>query len=184
MPSRDAEAILVLEEHVLKCRVQTRGMRLLETLNDQSTDFLNIYDADVSRKACNTCIASFPEAVVPKARIGLAIVVGDKHEAPEKRRNNVLAKRRYSAFLLALGYEIRGKLYLQGSADPVSTFSHELGRFVPVAEGTVRYGGRSDEQFQGPVVIVNKGLASLVQICEQVTPPADLSELVREIVNK
>jgi len=164
--------ILVTEEHLLCAKVSMRGQRLLEVLTDPNTDFLPLSNVEVLRRRCGTCVGTLPQAVVRKANVALAIPAGDGHEAPEKRIRAFQSKKRYAAFLLVLGYEVRGEVSLIGADDPKIALCHELGDFFPVPNGQVSFAGTRHTEQESQVVIVNKDFVSLFQIAERKTGDA------------
>ena len=169
-------AILVTNEHLLSARIETRGQRLLDVLSDSRTNFLCVSDVQVFRRRCTTHVATLPQAILRKSNIALAIPAGDRHEAPAKRSRSFVPKRRHAAFLVVLGYEVRGELALTRTDDPVAALCHELGRFFPVPRGTVAFAGTRCEEQKAQVVIVNSDHVSLLRLGEPVTDSAGRSE--------
>jgi hypothetical protein len=165
-------AILVTNEHLLGVEIETRGQRLLDVLNDTNTSFLCVNAVRVFRRGCTTPVATLPQAVIQKSNVALAIPAGDTHEAPQKRSRSFVPKRRSAAFLVVLGYEVRGELALKRTDDPVAALCHELGRFFPVPNGTVAFAGTRCPQQTAQVVIVNSDHVSLLQLGEPATETA------------
>jgi len=159
-------SILVTSEHLVYAKTSVGGRRFLDVLSDVNSDFLRVRDAQVFQRRGDACIASLPKAVVRKANIALAIPASHDHEAPQKRRDTFVSKRRYNAFLIVMGYEIRGELALKGTNDPISVLSHELGEFFPIPQGTVCFAGARNERAKAQVVIVNKKFVSLFHLEE------------------
>lgn len=169
----ELSTLLVTPEHLIRAEVQTGGRRLLEMINDGSTDFLRVGVVKLYRRACGTFVAEAPSAVIRKSNVALALPEIERHEAPQKRYDNFVTKRSSEAFLIALGYEVYGKLYLRGSGDPISAFSHELLGFFPVADADVCCRGTPGTDRSSPVVIVNSAFVSLLRIGEFTRPGAD-----------
>ena len=169
-------ALLVTNEHLLGVEIDTRGKRLLDVLNDTNTEFLSVNDVRVFRRKCATPVATLPKALILKSNVGLAIPAGDAHEAPAKRSRSFVPKRRYAAFLVVLGYEVRGELALKRTDDPVAALCHELGRFFPVPRGTVAFAGTRCEEQTAQVVIVNSDHVSLLELGQPATQGAGISE--------
>ena len=172
-------SILVTNEHLVYAKTTLRGRRFLDVLSDVNTDFLCVRDAQVFQRRGDACIAALPKAVIRKASIALAIPASDKHETPQKRRDSFVSKKRYDAFLIVLGYEVRGELALKGTDDPVSVLSHELGGFFPIPRGMVSFAGARCEQQKAQVVIVNKDFVSLFQLEKLTTGGASVRERLR-----
>ena len=171
VPNR-CPAILVTSEHLLGVEIETRGQRLLDVLNDTNTSFLCVNEVRVFRRGCTSPVATLPQAVIQKSNVALAIPAGDKHEAPQKRSQSFVPKRRSAAFLVVLGYEVRGELALKRTDDPVAALCHELGRFFPIPNGTVAFAGTRCQQQTAQVVIVNSDHVSLLQLGEPTTDKA------------
>lgn len=163
-------AILVTNEHLLSVKIETRGQRLLDVLSDSRTNFLCVNEAQVFRRRCTTHVATLPQAIIRKSNVALAIPAGDKHEAPAKRSRSFVPKRRYAAFLVVLGYEVRGELALTRTDDPVAALCHELGRFFPIPSGTVAFAGTRCEEQIAQAILVNSAHVSLLRLGE---PAAD-----------
>lgn len=170
MLARRTAVILITHEHRFTGTVPTLGQRLLDMLNDKTTDYLHIHDVQVFRSTDpETCIAAFPEAVVRKADLSLAIITGEKHEAPEKRLYAFVQKRAYHVFLTVPGYEAQGRLHLPRSAEPVAVLARDTDTFFPITQATVSRVG-SDERLEVPVIIINKESVALFYVGE--TPVA------------
>jgi hypothetical protein len=160
----------------LDVQIDTRGQRLLDVLNDNNTSFLSVNEARVFRRGCATAVATLPQAVIRKANVALAILVGDRHEAPLRRSRSFVPKRRHSVFLVVLGYEVRGELSLKRTGDSVAALCHELGVFFPVPNGTVAFTGTHWEAQAAQVVIANSSHLSLLQLGKPVTHSATSCE--------
>lgn len=172
MSPSELPTILVTEEHLLSAGVTTHGQRLLDVLNDSNTDFLPVGNVEVLRRRCGTCVGTLPQAVIRKEHIALAIPAGDGHEAPAKRARTFQSKKRYAAFLLVLGYEVRGEVSLKGPDDPKIALCHEFRNFFPVPHGQVSFAGTRHAEQESQVVIVNKDFVSLFQIADPTTGDA------------
>jgi hypothetical protein len=160
--------ILATHEHFLGAKVATHGERLVQVLNDGNTRFLSLTDVQVFRREGGTHVATLPRAVIQKDSIALAIPAVAGHESPRKRRDNYIQKSQFHTLVLVLGYEVRGRLWLKGTEDPVSALCRELGTFFPITDGVVAFAGKEGDQHGGQVVLVNRNLISLFQIGEHV----------------
>jgi hypothetical protein len=165
---RRAAVILITYEHRFIGRVPTGGQRLLDILNDRSTDYVHVHDVEVFRNTDpETCIATFPEAVVRKADLSLVLITGEKHEAPEKRLYGFVPKKLYHVFLTVPGYEVQGRLHLAlSSPEPVTVLARETGDFFPVTQATVSQVGGAGGSLQVPVIIINKASIALFYVGE------------------
>lgn len=164
MSTLEATSILVTCEHFLKGNVKTGGQRLLEVLKDQGSEFLRIQNVQVFRRNCGTRIANVTEGIVRKSSIALVIPASDKHEAPQRRIDAFVPKKEHDVFLVVLGYEIRGKMQLHATADPVTVMCREMGDFVPVTRGSVSFNGSNWREQTPQVIIANQSFLSLFQI--------------------
>lgn len=185
MSTQQIPVTLVTHEHLFKATLPSRGERILDILNDSTSDFVRIYSAHLFCRGQDTPFTMLPEVVVRKANVGLVVVTGEQHEAPQKRRNAFTAKTKYRAFLVALGYEIQGTIHLNASGDPVCVLSSEMGRFVPVQNASVSRGGICDDGLHGQVVICNHAFISALQIEKEASLALDdLTDVIGQIMNE
>ncbi len=176
MLQAELRCVLVTNAHLLSANIATRGQRLLEVLGDHNTEFLHVGDTHVYRRQDNVKVADLQSAIIPKANIALAIPTGTKHEAPQKRTDSFIQKKRFDAFLVVSGYEVRGELALRGGNDPLAVLYHELGNFFPVPEGRVTLETVHGGEHKSQVVIVNKKYVSLFNLQEQTAEQGSLLE--------
>lgn len=160
----EVSTLLITRDHLIHGDVDMAERRLLEVVNDSSTNYLRVRSAAVFRRECNSLVAQASDVVVPKNSLALLAPATDRHEAPQKRRDNFTAKRKSDAFVIVPGYEIFGKLYLNGVDDPVVALTHELGAFFPIADAEVCWSGAPRGGVALPVVIVNSAFISLLRI--------------------
>ena len=176
MSSTRTPAILMVDEHLIIGEVQTRGMRLLEVLNDHLTDWLHVYDVHLARRgAMANSIESLDEVALRKSEIKLALLGGGKHESPEKRRYSLVDKKLYFAVALVSGYEVRGRLHLKGSSD-LDRVLVEMSNFVPLTEAAVSHAELAGEKLEASVVLINKAAISTLHVggsmpSEAASPP-------------
>ncbi len=168
MFTRRAAVILITYEHRFTGQVPTGGRRLLDILNDRTTEYLHIHDVQVFRSTdTGTCIAAFPEAVVRKADLSLVLITTEKHEAPEKRLYGFVPKKLYHVFLTVPGYEVQGRLHLTASSpEPVAVLARETSEFFPITQATVSQVDGAAGTLQVPVIIVNKTSITLFYVGE------------------
>jgi len=171
MLSNEVNTILATHEHLLTAKVATHGQRLLDVLADSNTDFLAVHDVRVFRRRGDACIDTLPRAVIRKANIAFALPSGSKHEAPGKRTTSFVAKRKYAAFLVVLGYEVRGEIHLKDLDDPKALLCQEFRNFFPVPHSNVSFAGTRCGDRESQVVLVNRDLVSLFEVAE-IVPPA------------
>ena len=164
MLNEEVNTILATHEHLLTAKVPTRGRRLLDVLADSNTDFLAVDDVRIFRRQGDTCIETLPRAAIRKDNIAFALPSGTRHEAPQKRSTSFISKKTYDAFLMVLGYEIRGQIQLKEIDDPRVLLCRELGNFFPVPHGSVSFAGTRCGDRQSQVVLVNRNLISVFEV--------------------
>ncbi|MCR4412664.1 MAG: hypothetical protein NUV77_09595 [Thermoguttaceae bacterium] len=155
----ELRTILATYEHLLTADVPTNGQRLLDTLNDRTSDFLRVTNVQLVQRDGTGCVASVPAAAIRKAQIGLAIPASESHEARDKRLACFVQKKEYEAILLVLGYVVRGRLQLRDTDDPVVALCHELQTFFPIPHASVSLPGVPDD-VRTKVVLVNSSFVS------------------------
>jgi hypothetical protein len=159
------KAILATQEHLLVGEVPTRGQRLLESLADPRTAFLHIRNVRICRRAGGSeIVKTLDQAVVVKDLLGLAVIGGNQHEAPNVRRNSFVEKQSSSAFLVVAGFEVCGHMHYRGTCDPVALLSREMRAFIPITKATVAYEGGAP--LAAGVVLVNKAFTSVLHLQE------------------
>jgi len=173
---------VVTAEHFFRGVVRTHGQRLLDTLNDPTTDFLAMDDVEVFRACQNVRAAQLPTAAVRKDHIGMVLVTTRRHEAPEKQANARREKRRFPAMLACLGYDIEGTVHLRGFADPVNALSHDFHDFFPVTEALVTHGGNRKLQLRVPVAMIKRDAVSMFHLALDAPSERDVLASIRELV--
>lgn len=164
MSNIETSTFLVTAEHFIKGTVQTSGQRLLDMLKDKHSAFLPIQDVQVFRRDCVTKIVELPEAVIRKDCVGLMIPATAKHEAPQRRIDAFVSKTEYPTYLVVLGYEVEGKMKVNGSPDARTVLSHEVGDFFPVTDARVSCAGSTLLDETRRVVMANRSFVSVMQV--------------------
>jgi hypothetical protein len=160
---------LVTHEHRFKAKVYTRGQRLLDMLNDRTTDFLQINDVEVYRySAPDVQLGVFEEAIVRKKDLHLAIITHEEHEAPAQRLFGFVQKIPYHVFLTVPGYEVRGTIHLGQRHDhnPISVLSRQTGTFFPVTSATASQAWTGEAILDSPAIMINRDSLSLFYLGE------------------
>ncbi|MFQ5854283.1 MAG: hypothetical protein ACE5LU_01370 [Anaerolineae bacterium] len=169
MLRRATEVELITHEHRFTAKVYTHGQRLLDMLNDRTTDYLKITDAEVHRYSDpEKSIAVFPTAIIRKEDLHLAIIPGEDHEAPTQRLFGYVQKSPYHVFLTVPGYEVRGVMYLtiQREPDPIHVLESHARKFFAVTGATASQAWTGEDVLSCPVVMVNKDSLSLFYVGE------------------
>lgn len=170
MLQRATSVELITHEHRFTATVYTRGQRLLDMLNDRTTDYLQVNDVRVHRySAPEDCVATFPEAIIRKDDLHLAIITGEEHEAPTQRLFGFVQKFPYHVFLTVPGYEVQGIMHLtrEREPNPIAVLARDVGTFFPVTRATASQALTGEEVFSTPVVMVNKRSLSLFYLGEE-----------------
>ncbi len=134
MKPQEKPVILVVDNHWVLGKLMTSGQRVLDILNQSTTDFLTLYDAKVfastNRKAC---IAELPDTVVPKVKLSLLIIPTEKFEVSRSgRAHAIIEKRKSSSFAIVADYSVQGTVHLTTRAcDSLYALTNGLGNFSP-----------------------------------------------------
>lgn len=163
---------LITHEHRFTATVYTHGQRLLDMLNDRTTDYLGINEVEVHRYSDReACVASLPQAIIRKDDLHLVIITGEEHEAPTQRLFGFVQKFPYRVLLTVPGYEVRGTIHLtdQHEPNPIVVLSRQTGTFFPVTRATAAQAWTGADVLTCPVIMVNKHSLSLFALSEE--PP-------------
>src|SRR5262245_17038236 len=109
-------AILIISgQHSFSGSVENRGLRILDVLNEPSTQFLNLHNVSIQRGFDETSIQRVGATLLPKAAIDFVLLKSEPHEAPIRRKHSLVAKDRYSALVVLDHCEIRGTFVAKGA---------------------------------------------------------------------
>ena len=161
---------LITEEHLFNATIYARGHRLLDILNDRTTDYLEVSDVELHRKGSpEDTLAAFAEAIIRKADLHLVIITGQEHEAPGRRLFGYVQKTQYSVFLTVPGYEVRGRMHLadRRRPDPIAVLAQETGVFFAVTSATASHAQTGVDVVEHPVIMVNKHSLCLFALSEE-----------------
>lgn len=170
--SQERPVVLVTDEHLLVGTVPIKEQRISDILNDAQTDYVHAHNVRVFRRSDNQCVCLLRECVIPKLELGMVLILDREHEARQKRFNNFVGKQADAVYLIVAGYEVRGRLHLKGSTDPVSYLAQQTQHFFPVTDATVSRVVCDAEVLETSVAIINKRAVSLFCLGE-----ASLAEL-------
>jgi hypothetical protein len=169
MTETETEVILATDQHLLEARVTTRGQRLLEVLNDPTSDFLRVLDFKLKSRDAGGAASAMPTGIVRRSNIVLALL-SDQHEAPQRRQYSYVEKKARPVVIVAGGFVIEGDLQFRGNYDPVAVVNAELQSFFPVTNAVVSYPSGFRNPMRAPVAIVNKQFLFALHIGD---PPSD-----------
>ena len=125
-------SVLVTQQHVISCDIDTHGLRLLEILCDRSSTYVALTNTKVVRRSDQEVVFESESAVINKSNIGLAFPNYSSHEAPARRLHNFAKKRCFEVFLLVYGYEVTGEIHLHTMADATTVLARDTSDFLPI----------------------------------------------------
>lgn len=172
----------VTQEHFFKGTFSTHGLRLLDSLNDVTSDFVTLENVEIFRASYNVRAAELAKAAVWKEHISMVLVTSRRHEAPGKQATHRRDKQHYLAFLTCYGFDVQGTVHLRGHPDPVNALSNELGTFFPVTDATVTHGGNTGLQVKVPVAMVKRDAVSLFHLHIEKLSEQDVLSSIRELM--
>jgi hypothetical protein len=151
--------------HWLIGNLPLADFRIQEVLNDSRTDFLTLTDVEVHPLSKRECVSHLPQVIIPKGKLEFVIVPTSRHEAPEKRWNNLAAKTPFQAFAMLSGYRIWGELHLPKEPDDIHfVFTHQLSQFFALTRASVSLDPRGESQLSAPLLLANKESVSCLHI--------------------
>ncbi len=101
-------ALFFVGQHTIAGFVEHSGTRILDVLNDASTEFLSVHGGATFRGINGQPIGEFELATVPKSAIDCVVLTEEDHEAPLRRKYALVEKKSQGVFVLLPEYEIRG----------------------------------------------------------------------------
>lgn len=175
-------AMAVTQEHYFKGTFPTHGQRLLDSLNDATTDFLTMEDVEVYRVSQNVRAMELATAALRKEYIGMVLVTSHRHEAPERQVNHRRDKQHFPAFLTCFGYDVKGMVHLRGYAEPVNALMLDFEPFFPVTDAVVTHGGNTALQVKVPVAMVKRDAVSLFNLDVETLSEQDVVDSIRKLM--
>ncbi len=162
-----APVILATDSHLFTAEIPTRGVRLVEVLNDHTTEFVVVNDFRLfSENEKERKESGRLTTAVRKGNLALAILPA-LHEASERRMYYFVAKKQYSCRAVVGDYLIEGSLYLRGAPDLTAILNTELQAFFPITDAVVSHADLATA-IRPSVVLVNKVKLVALQIGEVV----------------
>ena len=74
--------------------IENYGLRVLDVLNDASSNYLQFHDATLRRGIDGPCLGQLAGATIPKTAVDFVLLEADKHEAPLRRKYALVPKER------------------------------------------------------------------------------------------
>lgn len=161
---------LVTDENWLTGLLATEHRRVLDIVNDKTSEFLSVAEVRLYRGSdLGEPLVTLPKAVVPKHRISLLLITEERHEAPAKRASNFVRKDHFDVFLTVPGLEVRGYLHLGTRTDSIAylaRMNRDQVCWFPLTDATVAQLGPFGEPAQAPVALVNRAFVNLFYLSE------------------
>ncbi len=151
-------ADIYTQHHRYSGRVNTRGSRLADFLNDPTTETVELLDVQVSQPKNRVAEAiTCPQVQLKKDAIHLAIPTGS-YEAPAKRLYNFVEKQHYTAHVTLPGYALQGTLHLPSRANHWMLLSEKgtTPNFTPITDVTLHFAASDMAPQYAKVVIFRR----------------------------
>ena len=159
--------LVICGQHSFAGKLDNRGLRVLDLLNDVSTEFLELSEVAVHGKFFDGIIQQLPDASIPKAIVDFVLLKQGIHEDPMRRQHALIEKRSHTAFAVVSNYELRGNLMLKGGPDAIGALTREFSVFFPLTNTHLSIVGGAEEPIAAGVALINKSKVSLLQIDQQ-----------------
>jgi len=150
-----AEILVVAGQHSFTGAVETRGLRIMDVLNDPNSQFLKLRDVAIHRRFETKCIRRISETLFPKTNIDFVLLKAQQHEAPMRRAHSLVAKRRHSALIVLDDCEIRGAYMSKGVIDPMVVLHQDSPPFFAIVSPNI-YLDENDKMVFANAAFVNK----------------------------
>jgi len=102
---------LLTRNHRYVGLVNTRGIRLADILNDGNSSILEMEDIVVTAKGVRPADLRTPHLLLRKQEV-LAVFLAGEHEAPVRRSNNRVERRRFGALVMLPNLMLSGLIHL------------------------------------------------------------------------
>lgn len=146
------------------------GERISDVLNQSLSDYIECTNASLYRRG--KLIDRIEHLKVRKPEIMVAGIVGDKHEAAEKRMGSRRGLDQFDAVVAVDRWVVKGRLYMT-SHKSVKEFLHANRDFFPIAHAEVIDAEMPESPQSMSVAIVNRARVSFMEISEPPESEAD-----------
>lgn len=148
--------------------VDVRRLPLADQLNDNTSSYLmleDVYVSPVDRPGDIT--ASYAMAALRKENISFA-VLSHKEDGLSKKQSygSYFGTSLRSVFITVPEFEVRGFLQVAGRFDLHALLAIGTDRFMPVLDGTIFAAEKTEIQFDGGMILVNKDAVGVMGIQE------------------
>lgn len=175
-------AHIITQGLLIECDVISRGMRMLELLNDPATHYISLSKFSAYRVGSKTPLRTGDDAIVCKDNINFVVLDGNRHETPERRALAFKAKDQYEVFLTVRQYGIHGRVHVKGIPDAIGFLRRDTGMFLPVTDARVFFSGTEPSGGATQTVIVNKQTVDLFQLSSDRQSTSDVLDSLRQLV--
>jgi hypothetical protein len=158
--TNQVEILVVTGNHAFTGSVENRGLRVLDVLNDISSQFLKLHEVSIYRGFDKTCVQQVSETVFLKTIVDFVLLKRQPHEAPMRRAHSLISKDRHAALVVLDHYEIHGEFMAKGVIDPMLVLHPNSPQFFPIVSPDI-YLGTIGETVYSSVAFVNKAKVSL-----------------------
>lgn len=155
-----ASVVMVLSHYILKCDVPTKGLRLLDFLNDRNVNFMQVENGTLFRRNDAEPVASSSQTLAVKDNIEMIVLAEETRPGDRELFYATLGKRTVSVIVSLPVSVVEGTLHLKSAKDPNSFLTLEAGAFVPVTNATIHHLSTTTPILKASVVIVNKSAIS------------------------
>ncbi|MCA9138421.1 MAG: hypothetical protein KDB00_16735 [Planctomycetales bacterium] len=169
------------DESTVAIRLQTTGFeivadsnlggeRISDILNQSLSDYIECTNASLYRRG--QLVDRIDHIKVRKPEIMVAGIVGDKHEAAQKRIGSRRRMDQFDAIVAVDRWIVKGRLYMT-SHKSVKEFLHANRDFFPIAQAEVIDAESPENPQAMSVAIVNRARVSFMEIVEPPESEAD-----------
>lgn len=169
--------------HLVVGTIANNGVRLLDLLHDQLSDFLHLFGAHVFSES-GQLIRQSDEIVIPKRRIRMITIPGDRHEAPRTRNNRRKQKKQHSTFFTVDRFAVNGVLHMDGTVHPEVVLRDQVDGFFAVDQATVNNLFGDEEAVPVQAVITKTSYVDMLQVGDEIEPPQVAAERPLSILDE
>lgn len=161
MKDKHTVAILFLSDYGLRCTIPTGGNRLLDALNDPSSDYLEVSRARFFQRDDFQTVIDVSSTLVVKSAIQL-VVIDEADEDDRKLFYATLERKTYEAVISLPTTIVEGTLHVKSARDPQAFLSIEAAGFFPVTNAKIHQLTSSADKLESRVALIRtKTITSL-----------------------
>jgi hypothetical protein len=149
--------------------VDVRRQPLADQLNDRTISYLMLEDAYVSPiDRPGDITASYETAALRKENVTM-VVLADKEDGLSKKQSygSYFGTSLLNVFITVPQFEIRGFLQVVGKFDLHALLATGTDHFIPLLEGTTFASFKTEFQFDGGMILVNKDTIGVMCVEEK-----------------